>query len=291
MKIILHLGVHCTDGDEIVECLLKNTDKLIEQGTWVPHPREYRAMMRETLQTLKDEPANDEVQDELLYALLGDEDADRMVLSHDAFLGVAGRSVGHDMLYPLASGKTPRLRNLFAKCDVEFFLGMRDPATFLPSVFERSKDSDFETFMSKADPIRLRWSNLIARIQARAPGAPITLWCNEDTPLIWPDILQAMTGHDEHTVLDGQQNFAKSLMSAAGGERLDAYLEDNPPKDREQYQRIVSAFLEKFALPDTIDQEIDLPGWTLSYIDTLTRLYDEDMANIETLPGIRFLKP
>ncbi len=291
MKIILHLGVHCTDGDELVKCLLKNTDKLVEQGTYVPDPRSYRALLRETLQKLKDEPANDEVQRAVLDKLLGDEDADRIVLSHDAFLGIPGRSVGHDMFYPLASGKSPRLRNLFAKCQVEFFIGLRDPATFLPAVFDRANETDFEAFMSKADPIRLRWSNLIARLQARVPDAPITLWCNEDTPLIWPDILQAMSQHDEHTVMDGQHDFVSSLMSNAGGERLIAYLAEHTPRDREHYQRIISAFLEKFALPDVIDQEIDIPGWTASYIDTLTRLYDEDMANIATLPGVRIIRP
>lgn len=291
MKIIIHLGAHCTDGDQLVKCLLKNSDKLIEQGTHVPNPRSYRSMLRETLQTLKDEPANDEVRRVVLDTLIGEEDADRIVLSHDAFLGVPGRSVGHDMFYPLASGKSPRLRGLFADCEVEFFIGLRDPATFLPSVFERANETNFETFMSKADPIRLRWSNLIARIQARVPGTPITIWCNEDTPLIWPDILQAMSQHDEHTILDGQYDFVSSLMTKAGGERLMAYLAEHPAKDRHQAQRIVSAFLDKFALPDIIHQEIDIPGWTVSYIDTLTRLYDEDMANIETLPGIRFIKP
>lgn len=291
MKIILHLGVHCTDGDQLINCLLKNTDKLVEQGTFVPDPRSYRAMLRETLQTLKDEPANDEVQRAILDKLLGEEDADRLVLSHDAFLGIPGRSVGHDMFYPLASGKSPRLRNLFAKCEVEFFIALRDPATFLPAVFERANETDFEAFMSKADPIRLRWSNLIARLQARVPGAPITVWCNEDTPLIWPEILQAMTLHDEHTVMDGQYDFVSSLMSKAGGERLISYLAEHTPSDRDHFQRIISAFLEKFALPDIIDQEIDIPGWTISYIDTLTRLYDEDVANIETLPGVRFIRP
>lgn len=291
MKVIIHLGAHCTDGDELVRCLRQNTDKLIEQGIAVPEQSVYRSLIKETLKTLKDEPASEAKQNEILEVLMGEDDADRIVLSHEAFLGIKGRCVGHDMLYPLAAGRTPRLRKLFAQCEVEFFLGMRDPATFLPTVFERTRQTDFDSFLSKADPLRLRWSNLIARIQNRVPDAPITVWSNEDTPLIWNDLLRAISGHDEHTELDGRYEFLHSLMSQSGAERMRSYLDERPTPDRDQNLRVVSAFLGKYGLPEMIDQEIDIPGWSADYVEAISQSYDDDMAEIDALPGVTRIVP
>jgi hypothetical protein len=36
---------------------------------------------------------------------------------------------------------------------------------------------------------------------------------------------------------------------------------------------------------------IDLPGWTPDLIAELTAGYDEDVARISALPGVRFLLP
>jgi hypothetical protein len=56
-------------------------------------------------------------------------------------------------------------------------------------------------------------------------------------------------------------------------------------------RRIVSAFLDKFALSDQIDMELDLPGWDEDLIDTLTENYRNDIARIRAIPGVTFLDP
>ena len=49
--------------------------------------------------------------------------------------------------------------------------------------------------------------------------------------------------------------------------------------------------LEKYALPDQLEVEIALPGWTQELVDRITANYDRDVAEIAALPGIEFISP
>ena len=53
MQIVLHAGVHNTDEDRLLKCLLKNRDKLREDGVCVPGPSRYRRLLRDTLQAME----------------------------------------------------------------------------------------------------------------------------------------------------------------------------------------------------------------------------------------------
>ncbi|MEM9583695.1 MAG: hypothetical protein AAGA08_11315 [Pseudomonadota bacterium] len=291
MHIVLHIGVHCTDEDRLLKCLLQNTDKLGEEGIVVPETGRYRPVIRETLQVLKDDDASDEMRQTLLDALVDDDDARRVVLSHDSFLGVPGRAIKENALYPMVGKRGSRLRNLFANSTMEIFLGLRNPATFIPAVFARAKEPDFATFLGGSDPMLLRWSDMIARLRNALPDAPVTVWCNEDTPLIWHDLLQRLSGHDEFTLLDGRDDFYGEIMSKTGLTRMQSYLKAHPPQNELQLRRILSAFLDKFAIEDALEEEIDLPGWDEAYIDRLTEQYDADVALIPDIDGVTFIAP
>ena len=53
MRIVYHLGAHCTDDERLLRCLLKNRDLLAKQGIVVPGPTRYRTLLRETAVALK----------------------------------------------------------------------------------------------------------------------------------------------------------------------------------------------------------------------------------------------
>jgi hypothetical protein len=139
--------------------------------------------------------------------------------------------------------------------------------------------------------MRLRWSEMVRRLVQTVPHAKITVWANEDTPLIWPQVLQAVSGHHNSTKLLGSENFYASLLSPGGLKRMTGYLESHPPKDAAHYQRVVGAFLEKFGLEDVIEAEIDMPGWSDAYVTAMSDLYDQDLALIASMPEIEFLSP
>ena len=291
MHIALHIGAHCTDEDFLLKTLLVNRENLAQSGVVVPEPGRYRPVVRETLHILKDAAPTPEMQETILDALLDEDDARRVVLSHDSFLCVPGMALGDGALYPMVGKKAPRLRTLFAHSEVSFHIALRDPATFIPSVFERAQETEFANFISDVDPMTLRWSSVISRLRQAVPEAPVTVWCNEDTPLIWPEVLRAVAGLDASAKLKAEHEFLRNVMSRNGVQRLQVYLDQHPPANIAQRRRVVSAFLDKFAQDDALEQEIDLPGWSAAYVDTLSQLYDEDVAQIAAMEGVTFIAP
>lgn len=290
MEIVLHVGAHSTDEDNLLKCLYKNKSPLEERGIIVPEPSRYRRAIRETLQALVGDVAPVDVQETLMDSIMDQDRADRVILSHESFFCVPGRSINDGKLYPTASFKAARLRNLFSREDVRFCIAVRNFATFIPALFERAQEPNFEAFLDGADPMALRWSELITRIRTMVPDAPITVWCNEDTPLQWPHILQAIARTDPGFRFDGENDFLGTIMGRGGLNRLQSYLETHPPQSEGQRQRIVAAFLDKFGA-DAMEQEIDLPGWSEAYVSQLTELYDRDLELLDAMPGVTFLTP
>ncbi|GFE66042.1 hypothetical protein [Litoreibacter roseus] len=289
MKIVLHLGVHATDEDKLLSCLLQNRDGLLQKGVIVPPPLLYRQMLRETVQLMKEEDADHDILDATLEVLLEDQTGRRIVLSHAGFLGPPGRAVEAQMFYPYAAERVSDLRALFPDHELELFIGLRDPATFLPTLFEKSPESDFDEFSDGCDPENLTWSDMIIRLKEALPDVPITLWCNEDTPIIWPEILNALCGLPTETELDGTTDFLASLMSPQGFARMKGYIASKPITSVSQRRRVTAAFLEKFALDEALMQEIDLPNWSDEFIDGLSTAYDADVAKISQMDGVTLL--
>jgi hypothetical protein len=76
MRIVYHLGAHCTDEDRLVRCLLKNRAVLADQGIIVPSPTRYRKLMRDTAVQLRGATASIETQALVLEQIM-DEDRGR----------------------------------------------------------------------------------------------------------------------------------------------------------------------------------------------------------------------
>lgn len=290
MEIVLHIGAHSTDEDNLLKCLYKNKDALAQQRIIVPEPSRYRPAIRETMHALIGDVAPLETQETLLDLIMDEDDATRVLLSHESFLCVAGRVLGEGVLYPMARMKMARLRNLFSRQNMRICLGLRDPATFLPAIFERAQEPNFEVFLNGVDPMALRWSEMIGRIRQAVPDAPVTVWCNEDTPMIWPRILDAMAAPAEGFAYEGVNDFLGTIMGRGGLSRLEGYLAAHPPKSESQRQRVIAAFLDKFG-SEAMEQEIDLPGWTQPYVAQMTQLYERDLETLDAMPGVTFLQP
>lgn len=291
MQIVYHLGAHHTDDEQLLKCLLKNKGVLAEEGIVVPGPSRYRPILRETLKTLAGAPASPEVTEVVLGAAMDVDHADRLVFSNENFICVPQRVLTEGRLYPSAGEKTSWLRNVFPEYEVEFHLATRNPATFIPTNLARMKGMSDEQFLGHFDPMELRWSDVVENIRAHNPESQITVWCNEDTPLIWPEVLREVSGHDAYTQLEGVNRILETLMSEQGSNRMEAYLKTHPPESEVQRRRIVAAFLEKFGLEEELEQELDLPGWTEDYVEQLTAQYEEDIYSISRIPGVHLIEP
>jgi hypothetical protein len=212
MQIVLHAGVHNTDEDRLLKCLLKNRDKLREDGVCVPGPSRYRRLLR-------------------------------------------------------------------------------NPASLLPALSQQLPGTTFAQFLGQTDPRQLRWGEMVARLRQAVPDVAITLWCNEDTPLIWGQIVREIAGMDHNAMIVGGMDLLAEIMAPDGYRRFRTYLKDHPEMTEIQRRRVIAAFLDKYALPEQIEDTVDVPGWTPQLIADLTDIYDEDVFQLSTIQGVQMITP
>ncbi|MDO8884555.1 MAG: hypothetical protein U0934_17580 [Pseudotabrizicola sp.] len=267
---------------------MKNRDVLGAQGIVVPGPARYRSLLRDTAITLKGQPASRDTQALVLEQIMEEDRAERLILSWDNFLSFP-QWVLKERLYPAAAERVRAFTQIFPEIEAEFHLAIRNPATFLPELFAKQRDKSFDQFMDGIDPMDLHWSEVIEDVLSNNPDVPFTVWCDEDTPLIWPEVLQAVSGHAEATPLIDTDELLAMIMSPEGLVRMNAYIDSHPVATATQRRRIVSAFLDKFALPERVELELDVPGWTEDTVTSLTHAYQQDIARIRAMPGVTFI--
>lgn len=291
MQVVFHIGAHCTDEDRLLKSLLKNRSALQQHGIAVPGPGKYRKLIRQTLKTLEgDQPAAG-TQTTLLKAISEADHVKRLILSAEDFLTFSSWVFVNHALYGNAISRIPAMASLFPDAQIEFHLAMRNPATFIPAVFARTKDISFDQFMRDVSPHDMQWSNLIHTIRASVPKAKLTVWCNEDTPMIWPRLMREMSSHTPATPFEGEADLLAEIMTPDGVQRYHSYLQTHPPKSDIQHSRIITAFLDKFAVEDALEDEMDAPGWTQQLVDDLTLRYEEDLDQIGRIAGVNFITP
>lgn len=290
MRIAYHLGVHCTDNDRLITSLAQNRDLLQREGVAVPPPARYRTLIRDTAISLKGRTATPETQALVLEQILDDREAERVVLSWDSFLAFPLWAL-QGGLYPNGGQRMHAIAQIFPDLEAEFFLAIRSPATFLPELLKKQRGKSYDEFMGGVHPQDLFWSTLIRDLRAHNPGVPVTVWCDEDTPLLWPEVLRTVADIPHDIPLEGQDALLRTLMTEDGMDRMNGYLATHPPRSEAQWRRVASAFLDKFARPEELTMEVDLPGWTEALVEALTVQYEQDVARIAQLPGVRLLQP
>jgi len=291
MQVVVHAGAHMTDEGRLVGCLLDNRERFSAIGTEVPAPGLYRKLLRDMLNSVPDDPIGPGARDAVLGAIAHDGSADRLVLSNQAFFGTPKMAVGQGQFYPVAELRIDALRQIFTGDRVELFLALRNPATLLPALFAETSFADMTEFLNGTDPMEFRWSDMIARLRTEFPDLAMTIWCNEDTPLIWSEVVREIGGLEPTASIDGEFALIESIMTDEGAKRFRDYVAQRPDMSEIQKRRVIVACLDKFARPDAIEEELDLPGWTMQLIEGMTDLYDEDIHAIQRLPGVTTIIP
>ena len=289
VTFVYHLGMHCTDENMLVRSLMKNGDDLNKRKVIVPRPRRYRTLLSDVAEKYRGDPIPDSEQKELYDQLLMDYPAERVIFGHEDFLCPPQRIFEYKNLYGKGTFRSTWLRYIFPENPCEFFLAIRDPATFVPAAMRAVGTRDYAGYTKGVDPRDMRWSELIQQLQEANPDCPITVWCNEDTPLIWPTILCEISDADPDISLDGELDVLRSIMTEDGFKRMQSYLESHNPPNEIQRRRVFAAFLDKFAIEDQLEEDIDLPGWTPEFVDEITARYDDDVYKIERMPGVNFI--
>ena len=293
MQVILHIGAHCTDDDKLLKALLRNAEALRADGIAIPGPGRYCETLSELVNNLADTHPADDARDVVLDIILNEdpENVDRLILSHPNLFSVPKLTFGGGRLYRKAEPRLQTMSDIFRGDQVELFMGLRNPATFLPAVFDSTPHETFEAFVNGVDPVYVRWSDLLTRIRADVPEVPITVWANEDTPLIWGQIIRELAGIDSTRKISGAFNLFSEIISPEGMKRFREFLREHPNINEIQKRRVMTAFLDKYALEDEIEQELDLPGWDEAYVEQLTDIYEDDLYQIGRMPGVTLITP
>lgn len=291
MKLVLHVGAHFTEEDRLMKCLLRNADDFAKKGTSVPGHSRYRGILRKTLNAMVSAEPSEIARDVLMDAILDDNEADRVILSDANFLRTPKTAFQQGMFYPSAPVRMMRMAQIFEGDDAEIFMAIRNPATLLPILYNKSDSNDPAAFWGGRDPRDVVWSDTIGLMREAVPDVPITIWCNEDTPLLWAHIIRQMAGLEDSEKIIGGFDLLSSIMSAEGMKRFRAYLKDHPIMTEHQKRRAIAAFLDKYAMDTEIEEELDMPGWTEEMVDDMTETYDEDVTAIAAMPNVRVLMP
>jgi len=291
MQVVFHLGAPCTDTGLLLQSLVKNRARLADDGILVPGQPRYRPLLRDTMRALKGRPASFDVQEALLDAIVDEAEVDRLIFSDPRLICINRLVVQGAQIWPMIDRQVASLRGLFPLARSEIFIGLRNPATLIPALFTSSKFGDFPEFTAEMQPHAVVWSEMLRRLTLAHPGVPVTVWCNEDTPLLWGQILREIADVPFDFPLRGTDDLIETIMDQTGFKRLQRYMAENPPQTEVQRRRIVGAFLDRYAIDTEIEEELDLPGWTPDLIEHLTKAYDDDMAEIARIPGVTLLSP
>jgi hypothetical protein len=231
------------------------------------------------------------VREVILDAVGEDGPVERLVFSHESLLCFPVNAIGPEGLYPTSAARVAAYANLFPGAEAEVFIALKNPATLVPALLDRTAEASYEMLMSGSSPASLRWAPVIRRILAQTPGVALTLWCAEDLPLLWPEVLRAIAGVPPEEMLEGDYDLLAALMTDEGLARLKEFFDGHHPRRPAQRRRATAAFLQKYARPEELEVEIVLPGWTEALVAAMTEAYDEDCAEIAGLPGVTFLVP
>jgi hypothetical protein len=223
MQLIMHTGAHYTEQDRLIKSLLRNKDMLAARGVAVPGPGSYRALVRDTLNAMNRAPAAPGARDVLLDVIL-DAQAERVVLSDPNFFRTPGTAIQKGELYPAAAIRMKYMSDLFPEDALEIFVGLRNPATFIPIVHKVALDGSDGAFWGDRSAYDIRWSEMIASVRQAVPHISITLWCSEDLPLIWSQLIREIAGLEHHEEVGGAHDLLATIMSKEGMQRLTAYM-------------------------------------------------------------------
>ena len=291
MQIAFHIGAHCTDEDRLLKSLLKNNDSLMQQGIAVPGPGKYRSLIRETIQAMAGTPPDPDTRDILLDAIVAADDLRRLVLSNDNFICVPNRIVEHGVFYAQAEAKTRGLHRLFPDDEISLFMAIRNPAAFLQDALPNVKIQDLGAWMGMLSPEEIRWSDVIRRIKQGAPDTPLTIWCDEDSPLLWDQLIHRICGVEPQGGLMGGLDRIAGLLSPEGMTRLTELLAQAGAVPDAQRHEIFAAVWADHALTAQIEQDIDLPELDAATVAHMSAAYEADLAVIAAMPGVELLLP
>lgn len=291
MQIVFHCGVHGTDHDGLLKTLLQNRDWLLKNGIeTVPRSR-HRGIFENALGALKGGPATREMEEMMLDAILDSDNTRRVICSQPGFLGLPYRAISPDGLFAHAGARVAALANLFPNAETEFFIALKNPAALIPYCVGRIEHRSYDEVMNGVSPASLRWGPAIRRIVQALEGRRLVLWCHEDTPLIWPEVVRTIAQMPGEVPLKAGLQMLGEILHPDGIRHIRDELAKHDHITITLRREVFEQALARYARAELLETEVTLPGWSQDLIDRMTDEYDHDLTEIVAMPGVEFIAP
>ncbi|CUK05658.1 hypothetical protein RUE5091_02747 [Ruegeria denitrificans] len=291
MQVAIHAGAAFTDEGRVLNSLKNNSGTLTGNGVKFFGIRRYNRIFKPVFEQAEIETLDSTSYQNIQGILPSEADTRRVVFSSGRFAGDANAALREGQLYPFAGRRMALLEQIFDDHQVELFMGLRNPGSFIPKLLMSLPEGEREDIVRNTDLSCLSWIGMIEDIQDLAPNVKITLWSNEDTPFIWGDIMRALTGLGEHTALVDEYDLLATLLDETGRNKVDALAQRVGVQDKTVRHENLAQIFEEHAQPDKIEEELDLPGWSSDIVDAFSELYEQDLQRLGAISGVRILRP
>jgi len=293
MDILLHAGAHPTDNDTLMVSMNNNKPALDRCQVAVPDPVLYRRSLRQAMRQIEGAQFTDELRDMLYDSICGDQPPDTlaMVLSVPMLFAPPAQTVAQGVFFPQAVEKLRSAVEVFKNDRIKLFFAIRNPATYLAALMKTCDSNNLSAVTGGSAPETLRWSELFLRLQAHFMDMEITVWCYEDSPFVWQDVIRAVGQVPPNIAIKDTYCLYLHLLSDVGQARFVAYMNKNTNLSAEKKREVMFAFAEKFGRPEIMDQDVSITGLAQEEVDFLTDLYEDDLAKIVEIPNVRLIFP
>lgn len=290
--INLHIGVHFAGAAYLPESLNANEGLLKKTGMHAPSPRQARAAILGMIDQLDGLPPILPEEEAVLSRLRGDTGARNLFMFDDRWAAPLRSAFNGDILYSEIDERVLPVAELFASSKLQISLSLLNPGVFLNnSLSSEPAEKHVRDFIKRIDPETLRWRDTVAKLRKALPDVPLLLWCEEDAPLIWPDVLRHLFNLPDDCPVLARLAPLRPLIEKEGFIRLETYLRKHPPETRAQYEQVIMLFLDKYGKHEALIPHCDVPSCNAETLEIMSANYEEDVAYLAQQDGITFLLP
>ncbi len=303
--VIVHGGVHKTATSFIQGRLQRNAGKLRKQGIHYLNHREVRKAYTFPSQLngyekiglnykTKVPDAELAAKAQAFFGGVGAGPGERIILSDENMPGHSGHCVRSGKLYQRRGTLIPIFAKFIPYPVTEVHLAVRNYAEFFASTYvEFLRSATGERVFPEAQMKRKvlskvpSWSRFIDIVQASFEGAELIVWRHEDFRDLSMRIIGNLIGPDVDVDKLAVPKRARGRPSASHRAVQELLIEIERSGG-------AAALKQRVEIQERYPRGEDYPGydpWEASERAHLSRIYEQDVAEIAGKPGVRFLRP
>lgn len=290
MTIRVHIGAHKTASTEIQQALRSVRPRLEEHGMGYVGPRGLRG---------------DWIQ--LIPAMFGTNEDDRKqaitrlkrwlarydnhLISEENIIGTLPRHAllgKENQLYPFAERNIQSLRKLMKNPEIELFLAIRDPASFITSAYgqimrqQALTGIDYYTLEHRVD--ELSWADLAGRLVSCPGVTRLICWRYEDYTDLRPTLLSLMLGEKLAAIVPDPQPHNIGISEAAYQQFVEWVMGDDDSLPEDLLRKARKAFPKQ-------PGESGMRPLPEAIYSRSAEYYTDDVRRLSQLEGVVLLSP